>query len=320
MLDASEYAAQFHILRELPYKLAAGLAFTGATALASVFCALLTGSRGSLVAAVLVMGIATAIFAVTGQVGTHQVELNGLWRWVFAAQLAFLGVGGIWVLALACQQLLRRRDAESLLLFLWVSGTLVFAILVNWSVNGRSLLPLAPAAGLLLGFDSTLTDRRKKYLSAGLALSGVLAGQVVLADQSWASAARDAAQRIHDENPGHPVWFQGHWGFQYYMEMLGAHPVDFSGSRFEPQDLLVVPHNNTNFMRSLLEMQGAAKTVAYDAKQWCTVNDRRAGAGFYSDWYGPLPFFIGKSFPDAYSIFRLRNAFQFTPTGGRAPR
>src|SRR5262249_8364397 len=160
------------------------------------------------------------------------------------------------------------------------------ATLVNWSVNGRSLMPLAPAAGLLLGRSSTLIDRHVKSLWAALALSGVLAVQVVLADQSWARSARDAAYRIHDENAGHPLWFEGHWVLQSYVEMLGAPPVDFFGSRIEPGDLLVVPRNNTNIM---LEMRGSAKTFDYDAKPWCTVNDKRSGAGFYSDVWGPLP-------------------------------
>ena len=42
--------------------------------------------------------------------------------------------------------ILTRRDA--LLLALWILGTCVFAALLNWTTNGRSILPLVPAAAI----------------------------------------------------------------------------------------------------------------------------------------------------------------------------
>ena len=65
-------------------------------------------------------------------------------------QVVFWAVGGISVLALAFADVFRRRDAYSWLLLLWVFGTFLFTAFFNWTVNGRSLLPLAPAVGILI--------------------------------------------------------------------------------------------------------------------------------------------------------------------------
>jgi hypothetical protein len=65
-------------------------------------------------------------------------------------QLALFIACGASVLALAAVDVWKRRDADSLLLALWVLGTFVFTAFLNWTVNARSVLPLNPAAGILL--------------------------------------------------------------------------------------------------------------------------------------------------------------------------
>ena len=57
---------------------------------------------------------------------------------------------GLLVFGLVIADLLKHRSAEALLLGLWVVGTFDFAGFVNWTCNGRSVLPLVPAVALLL--------------------------------------------------------------------------------------------------------------------------------------------------------------------------
>ncbi|MGA2871559.1 MAG: glycosyltransferase family 39 protein, partial [Verrucomicrobiota bacterium] len=65
-------------------------------------------------------------------------------------QMIIWSVGGICLLALASGETFRRRDAKSWLLALWVFGTFAFTACLNWTVNGRSILPLTPALAILI--------------------------------------------------------------------------------------------------------------------------------------------------------------------------
>ena len=40
---------------------------------------------------------------------------------------------------------------------------------------------------------------------------------------------------------GGRTWFVGHWGFQFYAERHGWHPVVPAETRFQPDDWLVLP-------------------------------------------------------------------------------
>ena len=78
-------------------------------------------------------------------------------------QIILWSIGGLGVLALALADVLCRRDARSWSLALWVLGTFLFAAFFNWTVNGRSLLPMAPAVGILLARrleQNVLTGRK----------------------------------------------------------------------------------------------------------------------------------------------------------------
>ena len=118
-------------------------------------------------------------------------------------QLSLFIAGGISLFALAFSDFRKRRDADSIFLALWVAGTFAFAAFVNWSVNARSLLPLIPAAGILLArrVDSFgLLPPRKRLLSsiAPLAAAGLISIWVTWADTSLANSARLAAQYVRD--------------------------------------------------------------------------------------------------------------------------
>ena len=47
-------------------------------------------------------------------------------------------------------------------------------------------------------------------------------------------------------NENHNIWFQGHWGYQYYMEQYGAHPIDATQRQFKQGDIIADPTTNTN--------------------------------------------------------------------------
>ena len=51
----------------------------------------------------------------------------------------------------------------------------------------------------------------------------------------WQIAKKKAANEIMAvyKNEKRQVWFQGHWGFQYYMESLGAIPLDYGNPKLK---------------------------------------------------------------------------------------
>ena len=176
-------------------------------------------------------------------------------RWALVFQIGLWAVVGIGLLALAISDLQRWRNAQSMLLFLWIAGTFIFASFVNWTVNGRSILPMAPAIGILV---ARRIEHRFGSLEAGplkilwpLIPAALLALLVSWADFRLAGSARSIAAEIHEKYGSDParLWFQGHWGFQHYMEARGSRAFDRQESRIVPGDFMVVPKNSTGTMR-----------------------------------------------------------------------
>src|SRR5208282_781567 len=191
-------------------------------------------------------------------------------------------------LALAVGDVWKRRDTRSWLLALWVLGTFLFTALFNWTVNGRSVLPMAPAVGILLARrlqeraganeNNPAIGRRRIWIA--LAASALLALLVALSDYLLAAAVRQSALQTYERcgHGGHTVWFQGHWGFQYYLAELGGQAVDKRHPAFRDRDILIVPLDNTN-----LDPPAVPKNAFYvNGPQFLADMNPYIGAGFYS--------------------------------------
>jgi hypothetical protein len=215
-------------------------------------------------------------------------------------------VGGTGVLLLAADDLRTRRDAVALLLFLWILGTAVFAMYVNWALNGRSVLPLVPAFAMIL--VRRLQREQGWIMPAILLPAAALALAVTVADAGMADANRTAARQLAAEYPpppGQTLWFRGHWGFQYYMQQAGAKVWDDEKMAARRGEILVIPFNNNNHMppESITEIA----TLDVEACPWATTMSPKSGAGFYAcsfDWR-PLPFAFTHAPPEHFVVYRL---------------
>jgi hypothetical protein len=137
------------------------------------------------------------------------------------------------------------------------------------------------------------------------ACAAALAVAVAWADLAYANSARVAAKRIHDKygGRGHDVVFTGHWGFQYYMEALGAKAANIHDDSASVGDILVVPEENSSAYKP--EASSAVRlveTIEVPSSRW--ISTMRSGAGFYADDYGPVPFVLGEVPRERYMIFR----------------
>jgi hypothetical protein len=229
-------------------------------------------------------------------------------------QIIFWAIGGLGVLALAVAEVLGRRDARSWLLALWVLGTFLFAAFFNWTVNGRSILPMAPAVGILLARrleQKVLTGRKTWSCSVitCLAASAALALLVTQADFCLAIAVRQSAQQAcvkYGREPG-ALWYQGHWGFQFYMDAMGALPLDIRHSALKPGDNLAVPVNNTSLFPVNSETVTLTETIAVSGPRRLTTWSVPAGAGFFAAAGGPLPFAFGHVPPENVFVYALKS-------------
>lgn len=220
-------------------------------------------------------------------------------------EFAIFSAAGSCILALAIADLWRHRNPESLLLLLWVVGTFVFASFLNWSVTARTFLPMVPAVTILVARRFALEfpiDLLRAALPAAI-VSLLLAWS----DYALANTARRAASMFHErfKTEVGTVWFQGHWGFQYYMEKW-ANPFDLSRSYLRSGDVMIIPTNNTNLIPIPKDrVLPVPDRVSFRQFPLLRVFSPQVGAGFYSSVFGPLPWAINWDSSEDYFIARF---------------
>jgi hypothetical protein len=299
-------------------KLLIGLAFMGGSIAGMLFYFPVLAPRRFYVPAFGLVAVLSWLFYLSGSLGPFLLVVKAQPRWEVIVPEAIFCAAGIGLLLLSLLDLQAHRDAKSLLLALWIAGTFVFTALVNWSINARSVLPLVPAAGILL--MRTVERLRgpagrniEWSLLGPLLPAGALALLVTLADYRLANSARTAAHRVY-EMPGRSgsVWFQGHWGFQYYMQELGARCLDISDMHCVQGDWIVQPDDNYGTFAMPAQSACELETISEPTFPWLTTMHRLMGAGFYSNRKGPLPYAFGKVSDNEYRVLEV-----IQPVNGR---
>ena len=312
LLDAASYATE-HRWEEnvvLFSKGLMGLTFTGGCIITGLFYIPLLWSRRFVTAGIFLMILFVLALTFAEEIGEFSVQDADGVKWGFFVQLGLMTAAGVSILGLGGADFWEHRDADSLLLLLWIFGTFIFASFINWAVNARSILPMVPAAGILL---VRRIDRRSKAGRwAGswrvvwpLVPAAVVALLVCWADYAWANTSRSAATAIHKrfENRRGNVWFQGHWGFQYYMQTNGYQAFDFKRPKVMSGDVVIVPSNNSfteNPPEKLVRPGGVFRFAPW---RCLAMMKGSLGAGFYADGWGPLPFVVGPVKPEVYYIY-----------------
>ena len=268
-----------------------GLAFAGGTLLPLLFFApWLWGRRTLLGGGVVIFGLWLWMFAGWNHLGLSSItDASAFRHWDYVLEVALLTAGGLQLLVLAAAEIWQRRDIISATLVLWLGGGLFFAIGLNWTISGRSYLPLVPAAAITLS--------------------------LAIADYQLANSARTAAERIaaKDKPAGGQLWFEGHWGFQYYMEKLGGQPLDVERSLLQPGDIVVVPKIG-DYTTLPPDSVGWIERYTGVPSSWMNVMGgagSSGAAGFYSAIFGPVPFAIGTLPRQDYLVVEVFSRVQF---------
>ncbi len=222
------------------------------------------------------------------------------------------------LIALVVSDLFTRRDRAAILLALWVGGVFFFVVALNWTVSMRNLLPMVPAVGILLarrlesleGLEG-LEDRkfgipRMRAAKIAIVAGGALSFAVAQGDAALAATGRDAAQAFAEkfEAFSGSVYFQGHWGFQYYMAARGFEPLEMAGVIAKRGDRLIVPDHNTNTSAPPKKHHRLDQVVGLRPRSF--VSTMSSGAGFYSSVWGSVPFVIGPPRPVLFEVWVIR--------------
>ena len=225
-----------------------------------------------------------------------------------------VGLVIVWNVCVASRQMMMRhhpRPSDWLLLF-WLAAEFVGYFLFSPFAAARRLVGIVIAATLVLGRSYALSPNLKSRVRTGLCwLAGInVAAGLAMFGIDWleSAAARTAAYRsaalIRSEDPDAAIWFDGHWGFEFYAEQLGMRPIDADHTVLRAGESLVIPEPN-NPSEVLAEDPGALvpfHTINVDDLiPFSTV-------GYYG---GPLPLEHRHGPRQSVSILRSRQGHAF---------
>ncbi len=313
-IDASDYAIEFGKNAEL----LTGLVFLGGCLLPALLFSPLLWKRYQILVGVAIAAAGGIALSNSTAFEAVALELGGGFRWGLVVQGALFFVSGVSILALAASDLTRDRSASGWLLALWVGGVFAFAAFANWTVNARAVLPAAPAVAILIwrrislrfgAESSALTARRSiAPITASLAVAAAVAwGDWQLADNARVAASRLVAKYGSESGK---LWFQGAWGFQYYMEANGGRRIYTGKTILDPNDILISPKNNTN-VYTIPDAWGLSTTIetfSLPVRSWVSTMSPQTGAGLYTSLWGPLPYVFGPTPPEAYRVQRMEKS------------
>ena len=252
------------------------------------------------------LGTFAAIAMVQGWVDLD-VPFPDHYRVLLGFQLGLFLLGGISALLLAVSDFWQNRDADSFLLVAWVVGTFIFTAFLNWTINGRSILPMVPAIAILIARRLEKQTESISFKRITLPLFGCLlitlwvtAGDTALANSARTSAMRVQAQGIQLSKR---VNYAGHWGFQYYMDLYGAKALEYSAPNETPLDLIVLPRNNSNQLA--IEDGRPFDTLVFPMHWGVTTLRPDLGAGFYSSRFGSMPYAFAPLPNEYYDLYRF---------------
>jgi hypothetical protein len=184
----------------------------------------------------------------------------------------------------------RRRDRAQLLLGVWLLPAL--AALTYVQLPCKFLLVSVPAAALLV---ARLMEREQGRLPAAvagavMAAATALGVLIVLADSEFANAGRRAAltEIAPRVRAGERVRFYGAWGVQWYAMQAGAEVAAAGDAPPAPGDVLVASVGTPGTLPGsdmALEPLSDVSVTSHFGQ----VMSRDERAGFYSNWYGYLP-------------------------------
>jgi 4-amino-4-deoxy-L-arabinose transferase-like glycosyltransferase len=288
-----------------------GLAFLGGCFPVALFLGPLSVGRFF---RLLVFIFATGVLALVlykGGIGDHSFTGDDGKNTAMIIQFCIFSLAGFCLVMVCMKELGNGFNHDSVFLLLWFFGIFVFASYLNWTINARSFILLVPAVGILLSrrlehWSESRGNIKNVISYAMIGFAGLIAVATTHADYAWANIARLAAEDITAKyNSPKRMFFQGHWGFQYYMEKAGALPVDYRSTDIQAGELVIVPRNNTAILRPnpVFEL---VKVIEYSNNSILATMSPARSSGFYSSKFGAVPYSFEKPGNEVYLVYRMK--------------
>ena len=90
------------------------------------------------------------------------------------------------------------------------------------------------------------------------------------------------------------------------MHARGGRDFDTQNPQVRPGEVMVIPYANTDVVFYSREFMDPIGEFELPACRWLATMQGQVGAGFYSGFWGPMPFVFGLTSPDKYEIVRLK--------------
>ncbi len=228
-------------------------------------------------------------------------EFHGEMAPYFIAPIAGLGAAAV---ADAIAVALRHHDAVGLTLAAWLLLPLSTVVYVH--LPPKYLLASAPAAAILIARRVSQHPRLGKVVVAVTVAAGVAGGIAILrADEAFAGAARAATELLIRPRvlAGKSVWYAGHWGFQWYAERAGARCLSATPPFPRVGDIIVSSAASNPFIDVWSNSNLGHLGTWADIHPGGRIMSRDAGAGFYSNDWGYLPWSWGSEPVDTFDAW-----------------
>jgi hypothetical protein len=219
--------------------------------------------------------------------------------------IAFAAAATCIVLADILWDAMQRRDGVQLALWLWLVPAIPAALYIH--LPSKYLLPSVPAAAMLV---ARLIPESRRATTRWLIPT--VAGACVILSFLILSGIRDLAvtqKRAVAEliapriERGEHVWFAGHWGFQWYAELAGASPMTLDPPRPQPGETVVVSLIDLSSISQKWTARKVVRHFCYISSPMGRVMDPRAGAGFFSNPFGYLPWVWGRGRESCFEVW-----------------
>jgi 4-amino-4-deoxy-L-arabinose transferase-like glycosyltransferase len=220
------------------------------------------------------------------------------------APIALLGAA---VLTDVLRDATRRADHDQLWLGLWL--LIAVATFAYGHVPPKYLVPSAPAVAVLVArlLDRDGSPLGKRVVWATIAAGATLSVLIVLADSEFTDVGRRVARDVIAPRvrAGQRVWYDGGWGSQWYAMQAGAVMLANTAPYPAPGDY-VVQSRYTSGARLGSTAGLDSLSAVHVSSHFGRVMDREHGAGFYSNWWGYLPWIWMNGEIEAVTLWRVR--------------
>jgi hypothetical protein len=201
----------------------------------------------------------------------------------------------------------RRKDSIQLVLGSWLLVSI--PVLFYQHLPSKYQLASAPAVAILVATALARQSAQvRRFATAAIVIVGVGLGHLIVrADNELAELGRRAARELIAPNvaAGRRVWFDGHWGFQWYAEKAGAVCLTATPPRPAFGDLAVSSLRTGGGVNALFPGRVLVQTLP-SSPRGGRIMSFALDAGFYGTAWGYLPWAWGNDVTDRYELWRLQ--------------